>query len=217
MTATNQSIAKRTGLTKISGSLTNMFGSWGGGPKSILPQQLKEWVVASSLANNEKFALNFPQMGHDFTAWLNKLPPEELASFTQKVADFCISLNFELNWLVDPKVKVDEQLKLALKETVILYSLAHWRVAQAQDNIKAFAIFHNWQKNPTTKEHKILSQLLFGELVAQKVIPQPPPTLFLAPEDERENYIIKAINQTAEENIANVIKIIQKSEETSLK
>ncbi len=200
---TSQSIMQKTGLTKTGQWLKGWWPTKSNEPSPA--QQFKEWMVA----DKQELAGSLSKVSAGFRGWVSTASLAELAPFTEQVANFCRSLNFELIWVINPNLNIDPQLKESLAEVVTLYCLAHWHAIQAQDNIRVFAIFNNWQNNPMTKEHQALSQRLFARLVEKKLIPEPPPSLFLAPEAERQAYIIEAIRQAAAKDILAINEIIK--------
>jgi len=148
----------------------------------------------------------------EFTTWLESLSEEGLIAFLQKIAHFCTDSRFELVWLIDSNLKSDQEIKKALEETVLLYCIGYCKTTQIQDMLVAYSAFRAWQAAPTTKEHKQLSQVLFMHLVKKELVPEPPPELFLASENERQEHIVSAINKVAEDNMQELNTIIKELE-----
>ncbi len=158
------------------------------------PSQFKEWVAGGFVAEKGPPDSETVQA---FAAWLSGLPAEEFEAFGRPVASFCADLDFELAWLLNTQLDNDPALKQTLGELVLLYSLAHWKAIQTQDDIKVFNTFRAWQAG---KKRRALTQKLFSRLVEKSLISTPPPDLVLAPKKEIQTYVVQAICQFAEQD-----------------
>lgn len=165
-----------------------------------LSQRFQEWVAGASLEERKQLYKSLPEAAQAFTTWLTGLPAEEVETFSQKVSSFCSDFGFELAWLVDLQLDDDAELKQAAEEIVVLYCLAHSKATQVRGDVKAFATFQAWQDNPSEGQHKALGQKLFAKLVEQGLVSAPPSELFMASDEKRQEHVVQAIRQAAEEN-----------------
>ncbi len=122
-----------------------------------------------------------------------------MEQFTQRVAQFCASLNFDLAWLTDPQVSREPELKQAVEDAVLLYSLTAWRANNVQQDVKGFFAYQAWLGNP--KRHNAFGQQLLGALIQRGAVTVTP-ELYLAPEKERLAQATAAIRKVADEDHA---------------
>ncbi len=164
-----------------------------------LAKQFKQWVAGSSLSKRDELYATLPASADGFAIWLNEAKDQELEQFTRRVAQFCASLNFDIAWLIDPKVGRDPALKKAVEDAVLLYSLAAWRSGNVQQEVQSFLAYREWRANPN--HHKEYGQRLHQVLIQQGLVTCPP-ELYLAPEQERLAQAASAIRKVADENPA---------------
>ncbi len=162
-----------------------------------LAKQFKQWVSEAALSKRVELYGSLPASAEGFAIWLSGLSDKDLAQFTQRVARFCASLNFDIAWLTDAQVNREPELKQAVEDTVLLYSLATWRANSVQRDVTSFLAYRAWLANP--KQHKAFGQQLHGVLI-QRGLVTVPPELYLAPEKERLAQAATAIRQIADEN-----------------
>lgn len=89
--------------------------------KNLTPR-FRAWVETSALMAKEP-ALQ---------AWLLGLPAEGLQALVKKVAEFCVEMDVELDWLFDADVDVDPNAKAAAEEMVIDYCKICLKAVQNQ-------------------------------------------------------------------------------------
>jgi hypothetical protein len=53
-------------------------------------------------------------------AWLLNLPSDGLQALGEKIAEFCVEMNVDLSWLMNPATEVDPAVKQAAEETVMI-------------------------------------------------------------------------------------------------
>jgi hypothetical protein len=82
----------------------------------------RAWVETSSLMAKEQ-ALQ---------SWLLGLPAEGLQALAEKVSEFCVEMDVELDWLFDAEVDVDPNAKVAAEEMVIDYCKICLKAVQNQ-------------------------------------------------------------------------------------
>ena len=164
-----------------------------------LAKQFKQWVSESALAQRVELYNTLPASAEGFAIWLSGLSDKELERFTQKVAHFCATLNFDIAWLSDAQVSREPELKQAVEDSVLLYSLAAWRANNVQQDVTSFLAYQAWAANPN--RHKTFGQELHAVLI-QRGLVTVPPELYLAPEQERLEQATTAIRKVADEHPA---------------
>ncbi len=162
-----------------------------------LAQQFKQWVAEAAPGSRAELYNTLPASADGFAAWLNGLSQKELEQFTKKVARFCESLNFNLAWLTDAQVGREPELKRAVEDTILLYSLTTWRADSVQQDVKGFLAYQAWQARPN--RHKAFGQQLLGSLIQSGAVTISPDQ-YLASEKERKAHATAAIRKIADEN-----------------
>jgi hypothetical protein len=69
-------------------------------------------------------------------AWLLNLPSDGLQALGEKIAEFCVEMNVDLSWLMNPATEVDPAVKQAAEETVIDYCKICLKAVQNQQPAK---------------------------------------------------------------------------------
>ncbi|MDE3091922.1 MAG: hypothetical protein KGJ80_21325, partial [Chloroflexota bacterium] len=164
-----------------------------------LSKQFKQWVAEAALPKRAELYGSLPTSAEGFGIWLSGLSDKELEQFTQRVAQFCASLNFDLAWLTEAQVSREPELRQAVEDTVLLYSLAAWRANNVQQEVTTFLAYQEWLANPN--QHKTFGQELHQALI-QRGLVTVPPDLYLASEQERVEQAAIAIRKVADEHPA---------------
>jgi hypothetical protein len=164
-----------------------------------LAKQFKQWVADAALPKRVELYSTLPASAEGFAVWLSELSDKELAGFTQRVAQFCASLSFDLAWLTDPQVSHEPEIKKAVEDAVLLYSVTVWRANNVQQDVQAFLAYQAWRAHPS--RHNSFGQQLLSNLIQRGAVPVTP-ELYLAPEKERLTYALAAIRKVAEEDHA---------------
>jgi len=162
-----------------------------------LAKQFKQWVSEAALSKRDELYNTLPASADGFAIWLSGLSDKELGQFTERVARFCATLNFDIAWLNDAEVKGEPELKKAVEDSVLLYSLAAWRANNVQQDVKSFLAYRAWLANPN--QHKAFGQQLHQVLIERGLVTVSP-ELYLAPEQERLEQAAVTIRKVAEEN-----------------
>jgi hypothetical protein len=164
-----------------------------------LAKQFKQWVTEAALPKRTELYSSLPTSAEGFAIWLSGLSDKELEQFTHRVAQFCASLNFDLAWLTDAQVSREPELRQAVEDAVLLYSLATWRANNVQQDVTSFLAYQAWLANPS--RHKALGQELH-QLLIQRGLVTVPPEMYLASEQERLEQAAIAIRKVADEHPA---------------
>ncbi|MBI4788807.1 MAG: hypothetical protein HY782_17380 [Chloroflexi bacterium] len=164
-----------------------------------LAKQFKQWVADAALPKRAALSNSLPAQTESFAAWLGGLADEELEQFTAKVAQYCATVNFDLAWLNDPQVNREPELKQAVEDAVLMYSLGAWRADSVQQDVRVFMAYRAWRADP--QRHKEFGQQLHQVLI-ERGLATVPSELYLAPEKERLANATSAICEVADENPA---------------
>jgi len=156
-------------------------------PPSGLPEKLRVW---SNTALTEDPTLK---------SWLNSLPDEALAGFTQHLGEFCNQLGFELAWLFDDQLDQQPELSHKLATVISDYSRACHTAVLVQPDIAIFKAYQAFTTSPYEKVNQELGKKIFTQLVERNLTPTIPANLFMATEHERQIYMVQAIRQAAEQ------------------
>ncbi len=212
-----RSILERTGISKLTNELGNMFTGLVGKTqvqatvfeeRKTTTQRLKEWAGAS-LAERQDLYADIPESIGPCTEWLLSLPNEKLKQFVHKLEHFCTDLGFELAWILDPKVTTTPSMKLAMEKVVLQFCLIHWQKTQAHETFVAFTRFLAWKDDPMSKEHEGLTRKLFPKLVEKGLVSEPPAALFLFSEEERRDYVVQSIQEVSQKDVEGLLETIR--------
>lgn len=162
-----------------------------------LAKQFKQWVAEAAPGSRAELYNGLPASADGFAAWLGGLPDKELAQFTKQVVRFCASVNFNLAWLTDAQVSREPELKRAVEDAVLLYSLTTWRANNVQQDVKGFFAYQAWLAKPN--RHREFGQQLYAALVHGGAVTIPA-ELYLASEKERQAQAAASIRKAAEED-----------------
>ncbi len=164
--------------------------------KQDLTRRFRQWTTESEAAR-ARLTTNLPEWTNGFSTWLRGLSDREAVEFSQDVAQFCASQNFNIAWLNDPQVSSDPQLKQAVEDAVLLYGVAWWRADQVQSDVQAVLRLKAFLAAPNKRENKAFGQELFSGLVAKKLVIVPS-SLMTASEKERLYYMTRSIEQISQ-------------------
>ncbi|QTR46596.1 hypothetical protein J9253_01150 [Thiothrix litoralis] len=99
------------------------------------------WSEISSPFNNRTKDLATPlrdwaqtDLGEEqpLQTWLVGLPDEGLQALGESIANFCMEMDVELDWLFDPDAEVDPNAKAAAEEMVVDYCKICLKAVQNQ-------------------------------------------------------------------------------------
>jgi len=182
--------------------------AWLPGRNKELAHQFKSWVTDSGFA---KKAAGYGALAEEATAfskWVDGLAESELSAFAQQVASFCKSVGGDLPTLVDSNAEGAPEMKQAIENSVVLYSLTLWKTRE----IQAMLAYTAWQKSPEKKENRAFAQRVFAKLVNAGVAVAPS-ELLMASDKERLAYVKTAIDKAAAEQRAKFINAVREAAE----
>jgi hypothetical protein len=134
----------------------------------------------------------------DLKAWLTGLSPEAASALSAQLADFCVNLGFELDWLLEGNMNQDPEIKQEALAVVTAYCRACWNAAQSYTDFELFRLLQEIEQEPFARKRRDLGRRLFGELVKREMAASIPPELLLASEKERQEHMARAIQQATE-------------------
>ena len=152
-------------------------------PPADLSQHLRAWAT-TMLTEDEAFQ-----------HWLIGLPDEDAQHFTANLAAFYQELGLALPLLFDPDVGQHPALQQTLQEIALSYCRLHARAAQARVEMQGFQHYRAFKHAPTTVEHLRFAQQLYAQLVENRIVPAASSAMFLAPEAERRDYLLRMITE----------------------
>ena len=68
----------------------------------------------------------------EIQTWLLALPSDGLQALGEKIAEFCLQMNVDLQWLSDPAKPIDQHVKQAAEEMVIDFCRVCLKAVQNQ-------------------------------------------------------------------------------------
>lgn len=164
--------------------------------KRELAGKLKDWVSRADADRRDELYDGVLEATEGLSTWLGALPAHEAEEFTQKVARFCASLNFDLAWLTDAQVARDPALKKTVEDAVLLYCVAAWRASRVQGDVRGFLAYQAWLAHPWL--HKKFGLRLHSSLILRGLI-SIAPELNLASDEARLAAATASIKRVAEE------------------
>jgi hypothetical protein len=150
-------------------------------PPADLSQHLRAW--ATTMLTGEEA----------FQHWLIGLSDEDAQQFTAKLAAFYEELGLTLPLLFDAEIGQHPALQQTLEEVALSYCHLHARAAQARVEMQGFQHYRAFKHDPTSAEHLRFAQQLYAQLVENGIVPAASSTIFLAPEAERREYLLRII------------------------
>lgn len=162
-----------------------------------LSNAFRQWATEASASKRAEQVGAAAASSDGFARWLSSLSDDEQDAFTRQVARFCASVGFDLGWLSSADVAREPELKKAVEDTVLLYSLAVWRARRVEGEVRSFLAYQAWVAKP--KRHRAFGQKLHRALVERKLITVPA-ELYLASEEDRAKQAFEAITALAESN-----------------
>lgn len=220
MSSMVESVMKKTGLERLSGNVSKIFKGWnqeiadltGRDHDAQHAQQFKQWITDATSTDRKELSGDVNKDLKALTTWLAGLSEEDMQAYCHKVAHFCEVLHFKLEWLVDPYLEKDPNLKKTLEDTVLLFCVSDWKASQSAEHIKAFASFREWLNDPESDQNQALTQKLFALLIKEDKLDETPSALLLLSEDERRKYIVQTIKKVAEADMPFIISYLARGE-----
>lgn len=136
----------------------------------------------------------------DLQQWLASLSDDAMCLLTAKLADFCTDMGFPFEWLLTQKVDQDEALATHLRAIATQYIAACYHAYLLQDDMTVFQTWQEFTDHPYRKPQQVLAQRLLVQLLAQGLTPPAAQSLLIAPEKEREIYVVQAVREAAEKH-----------------
>lgn len=171
-------------------------------------------LIENWLANVTAQGLNRPEWASlisSFVVDLKTWPEPTQRAFYQQWQQYCTSLNFELNWLVEDQLK-NSPFKPTLQALALAYLADHQRAQAIQADTHLFKRYSAWRQALAQPKYRSLNQTLFVRLSYHKLIPPPPPEIYLAAEETRAAYIRRMLLRAAEQDLATFLTVLAETE-----
>lgn len=192
-----KSAQEATRLTSnLSQSSRGLLSRFGIGKEDKLGSY-RAWIGSENVAKDAG-SLNLATVLQSFQDWVGELPDKEARIVSELAHDFGADLNFELAWVNDPEfAQSDPELKKALDEALLFYSLAFWKASQVQENIHLLLAVETWEKDPYKGSNQEITQKMFAKMVDERLV-KPSHELLLAPEKERRDFVETTVRAYAQ-------------------
>lgn len=167
-----------------------------------LARAFRTWVVKTRFSDRKYLFDDLPDEACEFSEWLANLPAEQLEVFTQRIAATLAEWNMDLAWVVGQELAQVPALERVVERSVLLHCVAYWLASRAQDDIRTYATFRVWQRDPFSERQKALNQKLYARLVDKGLLAAPAPDVLLASDARRQDYLVHALRQASEVDAA---------------
>ncbi|GEM_PF-3896414 len=158
--------------------------------------EFRQWASGGAFENRAA-TFNSGGAAAEFKSWVESLSVDEIKALDALVNDFCADQHFSFGWLGDAELEQgDPDLKQALEEAVMLFSLACWKANRVQKDVEALAVYENWLEDPYKGKNLTISQALFARMVDERKV-KASPELLLAPEKERREFVVNTVKDFA--------------------
>lgn len=151
--------------------------------QSELPQQFQAWAITDLDDAHVR-------------DWIGGLSVEQVQTLTEHLSAFCTSLGFELSWLTARRLVGDTSIHAA-RAIIEHYCTACWQATLVQTDLQQFRHVINLVDQPFSREHKLVTQKLYADLVRRNAAPPITPELSVAPEIERHEFVAHALRELA--------------------
>jgi hypothetical protein len=160
-----------------------------------LAQLFKEW--APSREKDKLVAKELNEETGAFLAWLADSSEGDQKEFVRGLYSFFASLKLDLKWMLDPErvQYMESGLKETMGKILHIYCLAYWKSKRIQSDVEVLVKLQKWMDKPDAKENAEFNRQVLTKLVNEDLIPSPPIELFLATEEDRREYSVKAIKE----------------------
>lgn len=162
-----------------------------------LAREFRTWVVNARFGERKQLFQGLPNEAREFSEWLAALPTEQLEVFTQRIETTLAEWNIDLAWVVGQDLRRVPTLERVVERSVLLHCVAYWLANRAQDDIRSFAAFQVWQRDPFSERQKAINQRLYARLVEKGLLAAPAPDVLLASEALRQDYLVQALRQVS--------------------
>ncbi len=156
--------------------------------KSTLPTEFRTWVMAA--AGDDA----------DLKRWLSGLGDEQFADFTGHVDTFCISVGFELAWLVNGEFDKMPGLVANAAQVVTNYCRSCAQAAAAQIELNGFRDYRDYLQNPDSRKGRVYGEKLLDHLLAAGMTTVSLSDFLGVSAKTKQEHVLQAIQSAAEKN-----------------
>jgi hypothetical protein len=164
------------------------------------------WWRQQNKKKSEKFNEQFKawlrtegNLDHDLKIWVEGLSDEEFNVLTDQVRSHCEGGGLQLEWLWGTGL-THPRLYAILKETVNNYIRSRMQKGKIKEDVDAFKALQALERKPNSKENRALTEDLFNQLVAARVVSSPTFEQRGGAKKKRHQYMLGSIRQAAMNN-----------------
>ncbi|MBP7961876.1 MAG: hypothetical protein KBG20_00130 [Caldilineaceae bacterium] len=156
--------------------------------ESPLPTEFRTWVMAA--AGDDA----------DLKRWLSGLGDEQFADFTGHVDTFCISVGFELAWLVNGEFDKMPGLVANAAQVVTNYCRSCAQAAAAQIELNGFRDYRDYLQSPDSRKGRVYGEKLLDHLLAAGMTTVSLSDFLGVSAKTKQEHVLQAIQSAAEKN-----------------
>ncbi|WP_129672985.1 hypothetical protein [Candidatus Chloroploca sp. Khr17] len=161
------------------------------------------WFGAS---NQSEQALQFQKWASanlpnaELRTWIDGLSKEQVSALADQLAHFCTNLGFNLDWLTNQRLSGNPSLEKAAIAIVNHYCSACFQATTIQGDFEFFKQALELLDQPFSREHKLITQKIYADLVRREAAPALSPDLMVANEQARQEQIGVMLREAATNN-----------------
>jgi hypothetical protein len=157
--------------------------------------RLVAWLRNLDQANTRTLS---PESLAELKAWVIELSPDELRDWERTTNAFCKAANIELNWLWGNELERDPDLRNAIGDVVLGYTLSYYRARRTAPSLAAVKALRFWRSAPFRGKRRRFGDELHAHLVQQGLITVPG-ELFLASNRRRRQEAVNSMKRLDDE------------------
>jgi hypothetical protein len=139
-----------------------------------------------------------PEALAELKTWAVELSPDELRDWERATNAFCKAANIELNWLWGRELERDPDLRNAIGDVVLGYTLSYYRARRTAPSLAAVKALRFWRSAPFRGKRRRFGDELHAHLVQQGLITVPG-ELFLASNRRRRQEAVNSMKRLDDE------------------
>ncbi|NTV63601.1 MAG: hypothetical protein HGA65_08710 [Oscillochloris sp.] len=132
--------------------------------------------------------------------WIAALSKEQVHALAEQLSAFCDNLGFNLEWLTSQRLVSNPKLEPTAVVIVEHYCTACLQATSAQSDFQLFKKALEMLDQPFTREHKLITQRLYADLVRRNIAQPMSPDLMVANEQARQEQISRVLKDVSTTN-----------------
>lgn len=161
-------------------------------------QQLRQWLSQRSQED---------PLWHQ---WINGLSMQEAGILLDLLRGFCVSLNWELDWLFTPEIEKAPALKQAMEEDILGYGRALLTALQMEQDVAAFQTYRTFARKPSARKQRSLIQGLYPRLAEASLLSTGQQVGRKLGRTPKRSQQISAVTQAFERNPGQAMDVLKK-------